>query len=146
MMRVEAYRPEHLRTLELQEAQSYFGIDTKSEDYAKALQNFGNSFTALDGDRIIACAGCVEIWDNRAMAWALVSKDAGRHMLGVHRAVSGFLMAAKWRRVEAYVDAGFDAGMRWMDLLGFRQESPEPMRAFRPDGGDCYMFARTKNG
>lgn len=143
-MHVEAYRPEHLRTLELQEAQSYFVTQAQDETYAKALQIAGNSFTALEGDRIIACAGCVEIWDNRAMAWALVSKDAGRHMLGVHRAVSGFLMAAKWRRVEAYVDVGFGAGMRWMDMLGFRLESPEPMRSFRPDGGDCYMFARTK--
>lgn len=143
-MRVEAYRPEHLRSLELQQAQAHFRGRADDADYARALAIPGNSFTALDGDRVIACSGCVEVWDNRAMAWALVSQDAGRHMLGVHRAVHGFLMAAKWRRVEAYVDAGFDAGMRWMDLLGFQLETPEPMRAFRPDGGDCFLFSRTK--
>lgn len=143
-MRVEAYRPEHLHALELQQAQAHFRGDVDSEAYARALAIPRHSFTALDGDRVIACAGCVEIWDNRAMAWALVSKDAGQHLLGVHRAVHGFLMAAKWRRVEAYVDVGFEPGMRWMRLLGFELDTPVPVRAFRPDGGDCFLFSRIK--
>lgn len=143
-MRVEAYRPEHLRALELQQAQAHFRGQADDEAYARALAIPGHSFTAMDGDRVIGCAGCVEIWDNRAMAWALVSRDAGRNMVGVHRAVLGFLMAAKWRRVEAYVDAGFEPGMRWMELLGFRLDTPEPMRAFRPDGGNCFLFSRIK--
>lgn len=143
-MNIVAFRPEHVRALELQQAQRYFAGEVSGLEYGQVLASSGQAFTALDGDRVIACSGCVEIWDNRAMAWALVSKDAGRHMLGVHRAVSGFLSAAKWRRIEATVDVGFDAGMRWMALLGFHQETREPMRAYRPDGGDCYLFARVK--
>ena len=143
-MIVTAFRPEHVRALELQQAQRYFAGTLSGEDYGRMLASAGQSFTALDGDRVIACSGCMEIWDNRAMAWALVSKDAGRHMLGVHRAVAGFLAGAKWRSIEASVDVGFQAGMRWMALLGFKQETPEPMRAYRPDGGDCYLFARIK--
>ena len=143
-MIVTAFRPEHVRALELQQAQRYFAGTLSGEDYGRMLASAGQSFTALEGDRVIACSGCMEIWDNRAMAWALVSKDAGRHMLGVHRAVAGFLAGAKWRRIEASVDVGFEAGMRWMALLGFKQETPEPMRAYRPDGGDCYLFARIK--
>ncbi len=143
-MKIVAFRPEHLRALELQEAQSYFNGDLASEAYAQMLATTGNAFTAIDGNTVIACAGCMEIWDNRATAWALVSKGAGRHMIGVTKAISGFLAAAKWRRIEAYVDVGFEAGMRWMEMLGFKQETPVPMRGFRPDGGDCYMFARVK--
>ena len=143
-MIVTAFRPEHVRTLELQQAQRYFAGTLSGEDYGRMLASAGQSFTALDGDRVIACSGCMEIWDNRAMAWALVSKDAGRHMLGVHKAVAGFLAGAKWRRIEASVDVGFEAGMRWMTMLGFKQETPEPMRAYRPDGGDSYLFARVR--
>lgn len=144
-MKVVGFRPEHLRALELQQAQQYFGGEIAAEEYGLTLARAGNSFTAIHGNTVLACAGCVEIWDNRATAWALVSKDAGRHMIGIHRAVAGFLAAAKWRRVEAHVDVGFDAGMRWLELLGFYNETPfAPMRAYRPDGGDCYLFARIK--
>ena len=143
-MIVTAFRPEHVRALELQQAQRYFVGDISSEAYGRMLAQSASAFTALDGGRVIACSGCVEIWDNRAMAWALVSKDAGRHMLGIHKAVAGFLAGAKWRRIEASVDVGFEAGMRWMAMLGFTCETPEPMRAYRPDGGDCYLFARIK--
>ena len=143
-MIITAFRPEHVRALELQDAQQYFAGHMTGAEYGRALAQSGQAFTALDGDRVIACSGCVEIWDNRAMAWALISRDAGRHMVGIHKAVAGFLAGAKWRRIEATVDVGFNAGMRWMALLGFKQETTEPMRAYRPDGGDCYLFARVK--
>ena len=143
-VRVVAFRPEHVRALELQDAQRFFSGAASGVEYGQALAQSGSAFTALDGDRVIACSGCVEIWDNRAMAWALISKDAGRHMLGVHKAVAGFLAGAKWRRIEATVDVGFEAGMRWMAMLGFELETPAPMRAYHPNGGDCYLFARVK--
>lgn len=143
-MRVEKLRAAHFRQLELQDAQRYFVTDVSSEIYGLAVEASPFSYSAFAGDKLIACAGCVEIWDNRATAWALVSKDAGPHFFGVHRFVAGFLAAAKWRRVEAYVDAGFEPGMRWMRMLGFKLETPVPMRAFRPDGNDCFMFARVK--
>lgn len=143
-MRVEKLRAEHLQQLALQDAQQYFAADLQNPDYARALELAQHSYSFFSGDLLIGCTGVVEIWDNRATAWALVSKDAGRNLVGMHRGIAGFLSAAKWRRVEAYVDAGFEPGMRWMKMLGFVQETPEPMRSFRPDGGDCYMFARVK--
>lgn len=143
-MRIVAFRPEHVRALELQDAQQYFSGLVSGVEYGLALAQTGHAFTAMDGDRVIGCSGCVECWDNRAMAWALISKDAGRHMVGIHKAVAGFLAGAKWRRIEATVDVGFEAGMRWMAMLGFKQETPEPMRGYRPDGGDCYLFSRVK--
>lgn len=143
-MNIVAFRPEHVRVLELQQAQQYFSGMLSGEDYGRLLASSGRAFTAIDGDRVIGCSGCVEIWDNRAMAWALISRDAGRHMVGIHKAVSGFLAGAKWRRIEASVDVGFEAGIRWMAMLGFTLETPEPMRAYRPDGGDSYLFSRVK--
>jgi len=143
-MRIVAFRPEHVRALELQDAQRYFVGDISGEDYGRMLAQSPYAFSAIDGDRVIGCSGCVEIWDNRAMAWALISKDAGRNMVGIHKAVAGFLAGAKWRRIEAYADEGFVAGARWLTMLGFQRETPEPMRAYRPDGGNCFLYSRVK--
>lgn len=143
-MRVVAFESSHLRTLELQDAQSYFVSDVNSADYGAGLEQSGQAFTILHGDDVLLCGGCVEVWPHRAMAWTLVSRSAGAHMVAITRIVAGYLLAAKWRRVEAYVDEGFAPGLRWMRLLGFVQETAQPMRAFRPDGHNCFMFSRVK--
>ena len=132
----------HLEALELQEAQAYLGADIISPGYLDILLQ-GQAFTGLVGDRVIGCAGCIEQWEGRAIAWALVSKDAGRHMVSVHRAVAGFIAQAPWRRIETTVDSSFDAGHRWMELLGFTHEGR--MRAYGPQGQDFDIYARVKS-
>lgn len=145
-MQIVAFKPEHLRLLVLQDAQEYFGAEINRAGYGEYLRDAGQAFTALVGDTVLGCGGCVEIWPDRAQIWALISKDAGRHMIGIHRAVEGFLKQAKWRRIEAAVDVGFDEGLRWLELLGFCNETPHaPLRAYRPNGGDSYLFARVKS-
>lgn len=143
-MKVVAFAPSHLATLNLQSAQAYFGQQLADAEYGRSLVESGPCFTALDGNTVLACAGVHEIWDNRAMAWALISQSAGRHMVSIHRAVRGFLMQAKYRRIEATVDAGFEEGRRWAQMLGFVCETPQPMRAYTPAGGDCYLYAKVK--
>jgi hypothetical protein len=144
MIQIVALKASHLANLELQDAQSYFSGNLTSQEYAESLASEGQSFTAISGERVIACAGVTEIWENRAVAWSLISKDAGRHMLSIHRPIAGFLLASKYRRIEAWVDEGFEPGMRWLEILGFTLETPSPMRGFRPDGGSCFLFSRVK--
>ena len=144
-MKIVPFKAEHLHTLELQDAQRYFVSHVSSAEYGASIEQSGYAFTVMHEDAVLVCFGCVEVWEDRATAWTLVSKHAGPHMLVITRIISGALLAAKWRRVEAYVDAGFDAGMRWLKVLGFHNETPDaPMRAYRPDGGDCFMFSRIK--
>ena len=144
MIQIVAFRAVHLQWLELQAAQAYLSADIAKPEHAAMIEEAGDSFTAIIGGRVIACAGTAEVWAGRAVAWALISKDAGRHMLGIHKAVSGYLSAAKYRRIEAWVDEGFEPGMRWLELLGFSRETPLPMRGFRPDGGSCFLFSKVK--
>lgn len=143
-MNITRFKAAHLAALELQDAQSYFGSQISTPGYAQHLESVGGGFTGLVDGRVVACAGCTEVWQGRAVAWALLSKDAGRHMMQIHRAVHGYLKAAQFRRIEAWVDEGFGPGERWLEMMGFRRETPEPMRGFRPDGGACFLFARTK--
>lgn len=143
MIDIVAFRPEHLNGLMLQQAQAYFGGEFKKDWYVDILRN-GDAFTALSCGQVIACSGCIEMWENVAKAWALIGADIGRDMLQIHRAVAGYLMAAKWKRIEADVDAEFDEGIRWIELLGFTRETPEPRKAYRPDGGASYLYARVR--
>lgn len=142
MIQVVAFKPEHLARIQLQEAQSDMAVIISMQGYGDAIAQAGNAYTLLDGETVIICAGAVEMWADRAMMWALLSKDAGQHMRHVHRAVSGFLAQCKWRRMEAYADSEFCQGNRWLAMLGFKHEGK--MRAFGPDGRDFELYARVK--
>lgn len=143
-MIITRFKASHLARLELQEAQSYFGSDISKPDYAATLEGTGGGFTGMVDGRVIACAGCSEVWQGRAIAWALLSKDASKHMMALHRAVHGYLKAAQYQRIEAWVDEGFEPGERWLQMMGFKRETPEPMQGFRPDGGACFLYSRVK--
>ena len=106
------------------------------------LSDAGLAWTVEEDDEILAIAGLAVQWENRAMAWALVSEGAGKRFVRIHAAVKRFLDAAPYRRIEATVDVGFTEGMRWMNLLGFRYEGC--MAAYRPDGADMLLYARIK--
>lgn len=106
---------------------------------------FGDAWTALVDGRPIACAGTVEVWSGRAYAWALLAEDAGPYMLRVTSAIRSYLDAAPFARVEMAVAAGFAAGCRWAEMLGFVCETPDkPMHSYLPNGGDAWLYARVK--
>lgn len=95
----------------------------------------------VDGE-ILIIAGLAPQWENRAMAWTLISKNAGSHFRTIHREVEKFLVRSPFRRIEATVDVGFKEGHRWMKMLDFEPEGV--MRAYRPDGGDQVLYARIR--
>jgi hypothetical protein len=100
----------------------------------------GQAWAAVVDGRALACAGLVEIWPGRAYAWALLDRDAGRHMLALTRAIRSRLAAATWRRVEMAVDAEFAPGARFAEMLGFERECRAA--AYFPNGHDAYVYVR----
>jgi hypothetical protein len=137
-MTIVPFKPEHISTLVLQDAQSWMGPMLKPE-YGVALQKGGPCFTALDGDRVLGCAGVVKMWEGRDQAWALLARDCGGHFIGIYRGIRRFLELHDTRRIEATVDARFDAGHRLMRLLGFKREGT--MLAYLADGRDCDLYS-----
>lgn len=143
-MKIVKFRSSHLAALELQDAQKFFHADCGNPDYGQALEASPFSFTVIEGARVICCAGMHEVWTGRAVAWALMSKEAGPHLRTIHRAALGFMEQAPWRRIEAMVEGGFEAGHRWAKMLGFTCETPNAMRGYSPTGADFYLYSRTK--
>jgi len=144
MMAVIKFRAEHLDDLVLQDAQRYFHSEFSDPDYGRRIEASQYCFTGIADGKVIGCAGVHEIWANRAMAWALLSQQAGPHFRGIHRAAMGFFSQAPWNRIESQVEDGFAPGHRWAKLLGMEHEGL--MRSFSPTGVDFHLYARIKNG
>ena len=141
MLEVVKFKPADLDELRLQPAQEYLAAFVGRPGYGQELVDAGPCYTVRQGGKIICCAGVVELWQGRASAWALLSGEAGRSMIGLHRMVEDFLDGCGIRRVEAYVYPDFEPGHRWARMLGFEREGL--MRAFQ-QGADMYMYSRIR--
>lgn len=129
--------------IDLQIAQQYTGDLANVSQDLTPLSELGLAWTAEVGGKVIACGGLLPQWENRAVAWMLIGWNAGPHFTALHRHIKHFLVTSPYRRIEAHVDVGFEAGIRWMKMLGFELEVYR--RAFRPDGADMLEFVRIRS-
>lgn len=141
-MLIVPFQPEHLNRILLQPSQIALQPELAKADYGPSLLAAGPCYSAVAGDEVIASAGFYPQWDGRAIVWALVSANAGRHFVKLHRAVLRSFEIHPFRRVETCVLAGFAEGCRWAEMLGFEREGF--MRAYAPDGSDFHLYARVK--
>lgn len=137
-MQVRPFRPVDLAQLKLQQQQSYLG--GLSLQYAEALAKGGDCYTIEEGDELIACIGLIHFWPRRRYAWAFLSKDAGFHMIAMHKKIKRWLSLRGSGRIETAVDCNFPAAIRWAEMLGFEREGL--MREWTDDGRDCLLYAR----
>ena len=138
MIEVVPLEQSHIDALDVQPAQRMPAEDMR----AAMAASYGDAWAALHDGKPIACGGLVKVWEGRAYAWALLGNDARRHMLALTRATRRGLETGGFRRVEMAVQAGFEQGEHWARLLGFSRETPEPMRAYLPNGQDAYLYAK----
>lgn len=141
-MRIVALEPEHILAVQLQPAQAYAMPHINEAQAVEIAMSRGIGWAAVDGDEVLACAGIVHVHDERGLAWAMVSDEALRQFKTIHRVISQVVISAPWRRVEMIVDCDHAAGCRWAERMGFEQEGR--MRAYTPDGRDCFLYARVK--
>jgi RimJ/RimL family protein N-acetyltransferase len=141
MLQVRPFQEEDIATLVLQARQAEEGKWLAAIDLVSLSQS-GQSFTGLVEGVPLICAGVIGIWPGRAMAWAYLSRDAGRNMRSITTAVRKFLDETDHRRVEMTTIQGFQAAARWAEMLGFRLEGL--MTQYTPDGEDAYLWARVK--
>ena len=142
-MRIVPYRAEHLLELVLQPAQAWLA-PIVTDEYRAALERAGPAFTALDGGRVVGCAGIIEHWPGRGVAWAMLAADIGPGFVALHRAARRYLDLKAPRRLEIAVERRFAAGRRWALLLGFERETPKGMRGYGPDGATYDLYARIR--
>ena len=140
MVDVVPARPEMIEQIDAQPAQQTIGAELTPATM-KRLLAIGHGFAVVDGDRIYGICGAYEIWRDRAIAWALLSRGIGPAMTPLHRAVCRWFEIAPWSRIEAHVDPSHEAAGRWAAMIGFEHEGL--MRKFF-NGRDFDLWARTK--
>ncbi|HUP06842.1 MAG TPA: hypothetical protein VMU47_06815 [Caldimonas sp.] len=104
----------------------------------------GYALTAWADGRVIMCGGVVPFAPWLGTLWAILSKDAGRHMVPLHKASRRFLASLPYRRLEASAPRCFPAGCRFLELLHFTPEGVS--EAYGEDGEDHLRYARVRRG
>lgn len=140
-MIVVPFKREHIEKMVIQDNQQ--GLEHLLTNDVYAVIENGESYTALDGDEVLACAGVIPLAPGRAGAWAYISGNVGSRMKFVTKAVKRFLDISQYRRIEMDVDCDFKQAHRWAKMLGFEMEC-ERRRSFTPDGRDCALYAMVR--
>lgn len=143
-MRIEPFQPKHMAGLAGRLNESQALPDTQcTEEFGQRIAAVGEAYTAFaDDGRVMAICGAMPLWANRVHLWAYLATDSGPHMLGITRGVRRFLETSGYVRVEAEVSEGFEAGHRWVRMLGFQCETPNGMAAFFPGGVRGYLYSK----
>lgn len=134
-MIIVPFKAEHALRIDLQDAQRI----VESEVSARELEAGCDAITGLVGDQVIFCLGRARQWEGRYVLWAMLSKDACKHMLAITRAARRALELCEGR-LEAVVRSDFAQGHRWAQLVGLKFHHHEEM--FLPDGSDADVYVR----
>ena len=99
------------------------------------------NFSLVDGDVVLGIAGFRFINNTTAWCWLSMGENAKEHLTISFRTLSEWIGgfkgdAGQWvpgfcetygiRRLEAYVELGFEAGVKLVEHLGFVEESRMP--------------------
>lgn len=140
-MMIKPFEPQHLESLRNRPTQEHVSEALYNDRYIQLLAA-SNSWTAIDGDEVLGCAGLIESWPGHYQAWAILASDlGGPGMLRCTRAIKRMLEVQDGR-IETFVAADFEQGHRWMSVLGFERETPGVMRKWFPDGSAAVLYAR----
>lgn len=139
-MTVERFHPDHLREIDLQPAQQAAAAAFEDAEYLVAIaRGTGGTLRNADG-KAIACGGVVEV-DGGSIAWAFLSRDAGRNMVALVRAARRLMDTAPLP-VLTTAACDFPQGCRLLELLGFERQ-PEPVDDVSLQAGPHYVYVRS---
>jgi len=144
MIELVPFNPVHLRHIELTQAQQHAAALFKRSEYVQLLMQ-GQPYTALADGHILGCGGVFMHAPHIGRAWALLSKLSGPRLRYLTRCVRTYLtMFDMPPRLETLVRHDYDAGRRWVELLGFTLETPQGMVRYGFEGEtyDLYSMVR----
>lgn len=145
MIKFVSYSPHDISCIALQPVQAKWRDQFVKPGYAQSLDIPGMAWTALDGGKVLGCAGFSPQWEGRVIGWAVfgtdIPKTAWPRILRFIRKQFHETLAKHGRhRLEITVPFGFGAGCRLAHMLGFQVEGL--MKEYGPDGSDQFLYAQ----
>ena len=101
-----------------------------------------HSRTAFFGEKIVAAAGVVPLWNGVGQGWAVVDTSVPQKFAvarAMRRGMRDIVRNGPFHRVHADVLADYSKGQKFLKMLGFTHEGP--LEAFGPTGADYQRFA-----
>lgn len=141
-MIIEPLEPRHVQDLLLQPSQAASQPLLADKNYPRYLAESGPAYAGIIGGRCLACAGLIEQWHGRAVAWALMASEAGPHLRGIYHAMKSGIEVSGYRRIEAAVPVEFGPGHRWVKMLGFVPYHHAEL--YTPGGNACVLYERVR--
>jgi hypothetical protein len=129
----------HAERIRLQPRQRAMAGYATPDHYAKLAAM--PAISVLDGDKVLLCAGVIEMWPGRRLCWALLAESIGHRMTACVRAIRRFIVELAVPRLEMDVEIDHAEGHRFARLLGFEVETPR-LRRYYPDGSDGTLYVR----
>lgn len=129
---------DHVLAVRPQPSQAGATEGVPSDHVAQLVAN--PALAVVDGHRVLAVGGIVDMGEGRGVMWSLMADSIGSRFVAVYRAAQRLLREAGLRRVEMIVDPRQVNGVRLAIRLGFDFEAL--MRSYYADGHEAYLFAR----
>lgn len=134
-MIVVPFLPVHLSFRPQKEQCAMFALMPEYLDY----YDNGDAFTGIVNGEPIGCAGFIDT-PIGSMVWAVLSDEARNHMTAITKAVKKEI--ATRGKLTALVRDGFQEGLRWAGMLGFKDSG----KVYKDmNDMDCKLFVR-ENG
>lgn len=137
-MMLRPFHPCDLRRIELQRAQHNFYTNAPP-DYGDRVLRGGAAHTVTHRGQLIACVGVLDTGDRHmGHVWLFLSKHASNHMVALTRMARRYFDVTAKRLLTATCEGQFEAGHRWLRLLGFEYVCDLP--GYGLDGSDHVLY------
>ena len=124
-MKLVKFLSEHFDMIDIQPDQRQGLEKLKTPEQLDFLSSYTESYTVLVDDKVIFCGGLWQIMDNVGRSWAVLAKDAGKHLFELIALIKAY-HSEKLRsinRIETVVLREFTKAAKWMSLLGYEKET-----------------------
>jgi hypothetical protein len=135
----------HLEGFEPQDEQMFVSGFLSDPNYREQLTSLPGSYAGIVDGEVLIIAGVTMVYAHIGTSWAILPKGSEKNMVALTRIVKKVLDEHPAKRIETTVRRDFDAGHRWVKMLGFRNETPETgMKNYGVDGMTYDLYARYK--
>ena len=105
--------------------------------------------------RVIGIGGCIIPWPGRGEFWMILTSQFEEKLVDQMKTldiivdkINELIEVNQFVRAQAIVRADFPKAIKMLEVLGFKNETPDGMEHFFPDGTMGYGYAkiRSQNG
>lgn len=108
-----------------------------------------NCITAIWEGRIVGIGGLSVIWEGVGWLWLMLTADCKKDGLdgiialsAIRDKIDELLKTNNIKRAQATVRTDFLQAIKMIEFLGFKNETPNGMKSYCPDGAKSYLYSR----